>query len=127
LDLAGRTKVLAMNDSKEHLGTIALGYLWNHPVQQLNSLLLLEHPEKMDPDLLSAMRKLTPKEKHALKSAITAIFADEVSNLFTALDDSLKRGEMFEIHESGHHFSEHLPPWKDRFSYFDREGNPKAA
>ena len=80
----------------------------------------------MSPELLSAVRKLTPKEKHALKSAMTSIFADEVSHLFTALDDALKRGEMLDIHESGHAFSEHLPPWSDRYSYFDREGNPKA-
>jgi hypothetical protein len=116
-----------MQDLNEHLGTIALGYMWNQPVQQLNSLLLTEHPEKMSPDLVSAMRKLSPKEKHALKSAITAILAEEISHLFTAFDESLTHKEMFGAHEAGHRFSEHLPPWKDRFSYFDKEGNPKAA
>jgi hypothetical protein len=115
-----------MKDSNEHLGALALGYMWNQPVQQLNSLLVAEHPDRMSPDLLSAIRKLTPKEKHALKSAMTSIFADEVSHLFGALDDALKRGEMLDIHESGHAFREHLPPWNDRYSYFDQDGNPKA-
>lgn len=115
-----------MKDSNEHLGTLALGYMWNQPVQQLNSLLVAEHPDRMSADLLSAIRKLTPKEKHALKSAMTSIFADEVSHLFTALDEALKRGEMLDIHQRGHAFSEHLPPWNDRYSYFDRDGNPKA-
>jgi hypothetical protein len=114
-----------MKDANEHLGALALGYLWNQPVQQLNSLLVAEHPDKMPADLLSAIRKLTPKEKHALKTAMTSIFADEVSHLFAALDEALKRGDMLDIHEKGHAFSEHLPPWNDRFSYFDREGNPK--
>jgi hypothetical protein len=115
-----------MKDSNEHLGALALGYMWNQPVQQLNSLLVAEHPDKMSPDLLSAIQKLTPKEKHALKTALTSIFADEVSHLFAALDDALKRGDMLDIHESGHAFSEHLPPWNDRYSYFDQEGNPKV-
>jgi len=121
-----RTKeVPFMKDSNEHLGALALGYLWNQPVQQLNSLLVAEHPERMSPDLLAAVRKLSPKEKHALKSAMTAIFAEEVSHLFNALDEALKRGEMLDIHESGHAFSEHLPPWNDRYSYFDQDGDPK--
>jgi hypothetical protein len=116
-----------MKDDNEHLGTLALGYLWNQPVQQLNRLLDGQHSEHMPRELLSGLSKLTMEEKLAFKRAVTAIFADEVTRLFTALDAESDRGEIMEICDAGKAFARHLPPWEDRLSYFDREGNPKAA
>jgi hypothetical protein len=118
---------ITMKNDNEHLGTLALGYLWNQPVQQLNHLLDAQHPEHMPDELLSALRKLTAEEKQAFKRAITAIFADEITRLLTALDSAGKRGETLEIHEGDRAFARHLPPWENHLSYFDREGNPKTA
>src|SRR4051812_38181691 len=115
-----------MKDDNEHLGILALGFLWNQPVQQLNHLLEGQHPEHMPRELLSALGKLSSGEKHALKRAITGIFADEITRLFHALDDEGKHGTL-EIHNGSRSFTRHLPPWEDHLSYFDREGNPKAA
>ena len=64
----------------EHLGILVLGYMWNHPLQQLNDLLAMKHSDKITPELLSAMSKLTAEEKAALKRAITSIFAEDVRN-----------------------------------------------
>lgn len=115
-----------MNDTKEHLGVLAVGYLWNHPVQQLNDLLGAKHPDQMDPELLSAIRRMTAGEKHALKRAIAGIFAQDISDFCTALDGTIRHSGGLEITESEPSLSAHMPPWNDRLSYFDREGNPKA-
>jgi hypothetical protein len=109
----------------EHLGILVLGYMWNHPLQQLNDLLARKHSDKMTPELLAAMSKLTAEEKAALKRAITSIFAEDVSQLFTTLDRTMERGQILRLADGEQPFRQHLPPWDDRFSYFDREGNPK--
>lgn len=116
-----------MKESEAYLGALALGYMWNQPLQQLNRLLGGQVTDTMSPDLISGLNKLSMEERMALKSAITTILADEVSHLFGALDAAAKRGEILEIAHGGHAFTEHIPPWNDRLSYFDREGNPKAA
>ena len=116
-----------MKDDNEHLGILALGYLWNQPVQQLNHLLDGRRPEHMPRELVTALARLTTAEKQALKRAITSIFADEITRLFTALDDQSQRAGTMTIHNGGRSFTRHLPPWEDQLSYFDREGNPKAA
>ena len=117
-----------MKDDNEHLGTLALGYLWNQPVQQLNHLLDGQHPEHMPRELLSAVYKLTAEEKQALKRAVAAIFADEIIHLFTALDDEGKRGKTLEIHDGGQAFTRHLPPWENRLSRFrSRRGSPNGC
>ena len=115
-----------MKEPKEHLGTLVLGYMWNQPLQQLNSLLAGEHRDRMSPELLAALQKLSTTERKALKSAITSIFADEISHFFIALDEANRRGETMEI-TRGEEFSRHLPPWEDHISYFDKDGNPKLA
>jgi hypothetical protein len=114
-----------MKDSTEHLGVLALGYLWNHPLQQLNDLFVAKHPDSLAPELTSALRKLTVEEKRALKRAITSIFAKDMTDFCTALDETARHGEVLEIKGSENRFSSHLPPWNDRLSYFDSEGDPK--
>ena len=116
-----------MKNDNEHLGTLALGYLWNQPVQQLNHLLDGQHSEHMPRELRTALGKLTSGEKHAFKRAITAIFADEFIHLLTALDAAVQHGKTLELHDGDQAFMRQMPPWENRLSYFDREGNPKAA
>jgi hypothetical protein len=114
-----------MKDSNEHLGVLALGYLWNHPLQQLNDLLGARQPDNIDPVLMAALRKLTVEERRALKRALTAIFAQDMTDFCTALDETAQNHDGIEIKRGDTSFRSHLPPWKDRMSYFDREGNPK--
>ena len=114
-----------MKDSNEHLGALALGYMWNHPLQQLNDLLEMKHSEKMSAELKSALGKLTDGEKAAFKQALIGIFSQDISDLFLALDESTKHGVPLEIKDSEDAFSHRLPPWQHRLSYFDQEGNPK--
>src|SRR4030095_2708491 len=120
-----RAPLAEIPEDAEHLGILVLGYMWNHPLQQLNDLLAMKHSDKMTPELLSAMSKLTVEEKAALKRAITSIFAEDVSQLFTTLDRTAEHGKILRLANGGQSFGQHLPPWDDRFSYFDREGNPK--
>ena len=114
-----------MKDATEHLGVLALGYLWNHPLQQLNDLLGARSPDNTDPVLMSALRKLTVEERRALKRALTAIFAQDMSDFCTALDETAQNHDGIEIKRGGARFRSHLPPWNDRMSYFDQEGDPK--
>jgi hypothetical protein len=114
-----------MKDSAEHLGILTLGYLWNHPLQQLNDLLGVRKPDEMDPVLLSALRKLTVEERRALKRAVAGIFAQDMADFCTALDESAESLDGFEIKRGSTHLADHLPPWNDRLSYFDEEGDPK--
>jgi hypothetical protein len=109
----------------EHLGILVLGYMWNHAIQELNDLLALKHSEEMSPELISAISKMTVAESAALKRALTSIFAGDLSQLFTTLDQTAERGEVLRLADGNHAFRNHLPPWEDRLSYFDREGNPK--
>ncbi len=120
-----RGRYYRMKDTTEHLGVLALGYLWNHPLQQLNDLLGAKHPDHLEPEVLSALRKLTPEEKRALKRAVAGIFAQDMSDFCMALDETVRHGDGIEIHETEPSFGRHMPPWNDRMSYFDREGNPK--
>ena len=115
-----------MNETTDHLGVLLLGHMWNHPLQQINDLLAMRHPEQLAPELVSGLRKLTTEEKRALKHALVSIFSQDFSEVCEALDEGVRRGEVIEISDREHAFSRHLPPWNDRLSYFDKEGNPKA-
>jgi hypothetical protein len=102
-----------------------VGYLWNHPVQQLNDLLEQKRLEHQDPELTSALQKLNPGEKRAMKKALLSIITNEMSDLCNALEQTIKREETLELSDGSGTLSSHLPPWNDRLSYFDREGNPR--
>jgi hypothetical protein len=120
-----RAPVAEIPEDAEHLGILVLGFMWNHPLQQLNDLLAMKHSDKMTPELLSGLSKMTVEEKAALRRALTSIFADDLSQLFTTLDQTAERGEILRLKHGDRPFRHHLPPWEDHFSYFDREGNPK--
>lgn len=113
-----------MKDTIEHLGVLALGYLWNHPLQQLNDLLEMKHPEMLEAEAISGLEKLSASEKQALKRAMARIFATDMSEFCKAFDHTQEE-EGLELRQPAGHLSEHLPPWDDRLSYFDREGDPK--
>src|ERR1043165_7936517 len=98
---------MIMKNDNEHLGTMALGFMWNQPVQQLNNLLEGQNSEHMPGELLAALGKLNAGEKQALKRAITAIFADEITRLFTTLDAENQRGVTLEIGDGGRAFTQH--------------------
>jgi hypothetical protein len=114
-----------MKDASEHLSTLMLGYMWNHPVQKLNDLLEQKRAKEMDPELTSALQKLTPGEKRAMKKALISIITTEMSDLCGALEQTIQREDSLELTDGDGMFSSHLPPWNDRLSYFDRDGNPR--
>lgn len=115
-----------MKDTTDHLGILALGYMWNHPLQQLNDLLEGKRMENLDPHMMSALRKLTMEEKSALKKGIAGIFAQEISDFSAALEEASRHGHGLDLEEDESCFGSHMPPWNDRLGYFDRDGNPKA-
>jgi hypothetical protein len=120
---AGASRSTEIGSDAEHLGVLVLGYMWNHPLQQLNDLLAMKHPTLLSPEALSAISKLTVEERAALKRALTSIFADDLSQLFATLDQTVERRQTVPLGDLP--FRRHLPPWEDRLSYFDSEGNPK--
>jgi hypothetical protein len=122
----GEGRYFSMKDTTDHLGILALGYMWNHPLQQLNDLLEGKRLENLSPHLMSALRRLTMEEKRALKKALAGIFAQEISDFSSALDETSRYGNGLDLEEGETSFGSHMPPWNDRLSYFDREGNPRA-
>lgn len=114
-------------DMTDHLGILALGHLWNHPIMQLNNLLSGETPDGAEPDpaLRSALLKLSAPEKQALKKAITNIFASDLIDFCAALDETARNVGLRELGKECESFSNHLPPWNDDLSYFDEDGEPK--
>ena len=114
-----------MKDLTDHLGILALGHLWNHPVQRLNDLLEGRLPDSGEPELSAALSKLSTDEKRALKRAIAAIFAEDLTSFCDALDETARHEGFGGLRMDSRGFTQHLPPWEDRLSYFDREGEPK--
>jgi|GEM_PF-5161578 len=118
-----------MKDLTDHLGILALGHLWNHPVQRLNDLLEGRVSDGAgagtESELSSALNKLNAGEKRALKRAITAIFAEDLAGFCGALDETARHEGFGGVRMDSRGFTQHLPPWEDRLSYFDREGEPK--
>lgn len=117
-----------MKDLTDHLGILALGHLWNHPIQRLNDLLdghVSNVSNGPEPELSSALSKLSVDEKRALKRAIAAIFAEDLAGFCGALDETARHQGFGGMRMDSRGFTQHLPPWDDRLSYFDREGEPK--
>ena len=115
-----------MTDPAEHLGILVIGYLWNHPLGELNELLTAKHPEKVPTELASALGKLTDGDKSALRKALAAIFDESIAHLCTALDVTGKSGQGLHFAPGETPFKSHLSQWRERFAYFDKDGNPKG-